>query len=212
MLAARTSLALIFLFFICMGELRAQSPDASTQTLLSNDAEPDIDRDSSSNRPENQPAADKVAQLIGQLRSPSFSERQFATEQLWQMGRSVIHRLEEVQNDPDPEVAKRIKGLIEAMRHGVDASTPKSTAMMILYFKNGESEVREQIIRNLELQNNYELVFELIDSLENKDLQRQLYNEEIELDSTVFRLALLEKWQTLDAILTHDLAWPSHIP
>lgn len=146
-------------------------------------------------------------QLIERLGSASFSERQSAIEQLWQLGPDIAPPLENALHDPDPEVVKRVRLILDAFELGLDANTPRSTALTVLYFENGNAEVREQIIRNLDRQQEYGMIFDLLSRIKNPAEQKALYTEEIALDSTIYRLAGEEKWDVIDEILTHEIPW-----
>ncbi len=191
--------------------LNGQATFTDSPTSEINSPVTDVENDTKKKRQSNSVVgsadSDEVHKLIEQLGSSSFAERQFATEQLWRFGPIVVKSLQKALSHPDPEVVKRVRSMLDVMEVGVDSSTPRSTALMVLYFKNGEPEVRAQIIQNLERQQNYQLVFDLLNDLKNPDDQRELYEDEIELDRTVYRLALQGKWETLDKILTHDIPW-----
>jgi tetratricopeptide (TPR) repeat protein len=146
-------------------------------------------------------------QLIKQLGSASFAERQAAIEQLWQLGPAVAKPLENALNAADPEVVKRTRLILDAFEMGLDASTPRSTALTVLYFENGSSELREQIIRNLESQYDYRMIFDLLSRIKDPNEQKALYSEEISLDSTIYRLASQERWDVIDQILNHEITW-----
>ncbi len=150
---------------------------------------------------------EQAHQLIERLGSASFAERQAAIEQLWRLGPDITKPLQGALNDPDPEVVKRVQLILDAFELGLDASTPRSTALTVLYFDSGDSDVREQIIRNLERQYEYRTIFDLLSRIKDPTEQKALYSEAISLDSTVYRLACRENWDVINEILNHEIPW-----
>jgi hypothetical protein len=62
------------------------------------------------------PAAERVAQLISELGSPSFSVREAASEELAQLGRPALAALQAATNHPDREVRYRSQRLVGLIR------------------------------------------------------------------------------------------------
>lgn len=156
---------------------------------------------------EQKTSAGTVEQLIEQLGAPTFSERQAAAEQLWNMGPVIIEPLRKGLSHPDPEVVKRVNSMVAAFELGIDANTARSSALMVMYFESGTPEMRRQIIRNLELQRDYKTIFELLLRVKDPDKRRSLYVDEISLDSVIYRLAMEDQWQLIDEMLTHEITW-----
>src|SRR2546422_8927617 len=59
--------------------------------------------------------ARQARELVGQLRSESFDERQEATRKLKVLGRAALPELEKAAKDPDAEVAERARNLLRVI-------------------------------------------------------------------------------------------------
>jgi hypothetical protein len=55
----------------------------------------------------------KVKKLIARLGAESYPDREAATEELVEMGKSIVPLLEKHRNNPDAEVRQRIEGILE---------------------------------------------------------------------------------------------------
>ncbi|MEM7454905.1 MAG: hypothetical protein AAF456_11200 [Planctomycetota bacterium] len=154
----------------------------------------------------------RVDELLRELNSPRFSDRQVAAEQLWRLGPEVTKILENRIAFVEPESAARIKSILAAFKLGIDADTPRSTALMVLYFHDGEANVREQILYNLYRQGRYTVLLDLISSLDTYELRRQFYSDVIELDETIASLAMRGEWAEMEILLEHPLCLEFDLP
>ncbi len=150
---------------------------------------------------------EKVKLLVKQLAADTFAERQLAIEQLWQMGPEIGAQLESAMQTSDAEVAKRLRGIIDAINLGIDSNTPRSTALMVIYFSDGERRTRGQILNALGREKQYQLALDLLQRLDDPVQVRGLFSDYLDLPSIISMLGREMKWEQIRAILEHPVVW-----
>lgn len=93
--------------------------------------------------PSPSPAADsqatdqQIRDLIVQLGSPRFAERQLATRELWQLGQAAEPQLRIAATSDSAEIAARAKAILADFDYGIYPTTDRATQAMILAFRDG---------------------------------------------------------------------------
>lgn len=104
-----------------------------------------------------EPVADKgadpldarIAQAVKELGADDFKTREAATKFLWENGARAEPVLRGIRNDPDPEVAMRVRRLLEDIELGIGPDTPKEIREKIVAFKGVEPDARQQLVVEL---------------------------------------------------------------
>ena len=115
----------------------------------------------------------RIGHWIAQLASPKFAERQQATEQLWLIGKPALEQLEIAEKTAEPDVARRIGGLTQLLKLGLDSNTSPEMARVIMRFAESENQTTQQrglILRTLFQSQQYELSFSLLERVEDLSL------------------------------------------
>jgi tetratricopeptide (TPR) repeat protein len=95
------------------------------------------------------PAGPTVAQLVEDLGHPAYSVREKAFAELWKRGAAAIPALEKAARDPDPEVAKRARELLDKFAWGILPDTPPEVLKLIRQFQAGPAEERKAAVADL---------------------------------------------------------------
>ncbi|MGJ8673310.1 hypothetical protein [Rubritalea sp.] len=78
-------------------------------------------------------------QLLKQLGSGSFSERESATRTIWELGDVMLPHLKSVSASDDPELASRATMLIQNIEAGIFPTTNKAVLQAIAEYNNSQS-------------------------------------------------------------------------
>lgn len=89
------------------------------------------------------PAEPTVEELVGDLGSPVFTRRERAVERLWRRGASAVPALEKAANDPNPEVARRARELLDKFSWGVFPDTSPEVLKSIAQIRGGTPDERK---------------------------------------------------------------------
>jgi tetratricopeptide (TPR) repeat protein len=78
-----------------------------------------------------------VDQLVRDLSDPSSAVREKATRELWQRGREAIPALQKAARGPDPEAARRARGVLDTFAWNIYPDTPAEVVKQIRKFQAG---------------------------------------------------------------------------
>jgi HEAT repeat protein len=70
--------------------------------------------------PQSTPAAEEIQKLVQQLGDDSFNVRELADDALREIGRPALPALRQALRSPDPEVRRRVRGILESVRLSVE--------------------------------------------------------------------------------------------
>ena len=93
--------------------------------------------------------ADEVEDLIAQLSSDSFREREDATRDLWEKGEAVLDALREASVSDDPERAKRAAGVLEKVELRITPETPPEVFEQIRRHRTAPQNLKANHINEL---------------------------------------------------------------
>jgi hypothetical protein len=94
-----------------------------------------------------EPDAGKIDQLIRQLGSDNFRDREAAGKQLEEVGEKALPALEKAATGDDAEVRRQVKRLIEAIRTQLDATARATVEKLGGEITEGDSDTGEIIVR-----------------------------------------------------------------
>ena len=106
--------------------------------------------------------ADKFASIndaINGLKSPEYSQREAASQYLWE--HAELDLLTQYSNDPDPEVRYRIDKLTTSIRSGITPQTPEAIKTLVLEFNEADLKRKVRILSELKELNAYLQIFAL---------------------------------------------------
>jgi tetratricopeptide (TPR) repeat protein len=148
-----------------------------------------------------------TADLIKQLGSPQFEQRQFATQQLWLRGRKAEQQLRIAAKESlDPEVKQRAGRMVEMFDLGIYHDTPKRFAQWVIGFHQGDHARRESIIAQLNQDQRWQLALQLIDTLEDQTAQWDLIRDSMASPSKIANLLInADDQQTMETVFSHPL-------
>jgi tetratricopeptide (TPR) repeat protein len=95
------------------------------------------------------PADPPVEQLVAELGDDDFATREAAQRELWKRGAAAIPALEKAANDPDPEVARRARDLLDKFSWGILPDTPPDVLKLIARFQGGSAGERQAVLVEL---------------------------------------------------------------
>ena len=152
-------------------------------------------------------SAKQIDRLISELGSRSYAVRQNAVEQLWEFGNEAIPALERAAGHNDSEVSRRAKEVMAVLEMGIDKDTTPEIAKLVLQFYSSEHNMRVEVLTRLVDDNQIHLVFHLLGRIKNDDDQNQLFDEVLDFDDTLIRLARADRWDDFEFILSHPITF-----
>lgn len=114
-----------------------------------------------------QTGAERVEELIGELSSDSFKEREEATRELWSVGDAALESLRRASGSDDPERAFRAAELLEKVELRITPETPAAVLDQIQRFRRAPQNLKANHINELKRSKAYFQILKLY-SLEKK--------------------------------------------
>lgn len=146
-----------------------------------------------------------VATLVKRLGSEDFVERQRASKLLFEKGAAIVPELQAVPLSSNPEVNLRVADLVKLLSVGRTAVENKETFDAIINFENAEFETRKQLLEKLLSGEQYAMYFHMIEKMP-ADQAEDIFNEN-RLKHLIPVLCEKQRWDAIDAILSHPLTW-----
>ncbi len=91
----------------------------------------------------------QISVWIEQLGDNDFKVRENASRQLWQAGAAAESSLEKAAKNPDPEVARRARELLDKFRWGIYPDTPADIVALIRAYQSSEGNPRLDVLQKL---------------------------------------------------------------
>ncbi|QTN32325.1 hypothetical protein HZ994_08275 [Akkermansiaceae bacterium] len=113
------------------------------------------------------------AELIRQLSSESFKEREKATRALWEAGTGALAELREASRSEDPEVALRAAGVLEKIELRITPETPDNVLGLIRKYRVSSTNLKVGALNELKLRKAYFQVLKLF-SMEPPEIRIQM--------------------------------------
>src|SRR5439155_20484856 len=90
-----------------------------------------------------------VDELVEGLGHPAYPVREKAQRELWTRGTAAVPALERAARDPDPEVARRARELLDTFGWGILPDTPPDVLRLIRRFQGDKPEGRKAALTEL---------------------------------------------------------------
>ena len=146
-----------------------------------------------------------VASLVKRLGSEDFVERQRASKLLFEKGAAIVPELESVPLSSNPEVNQRVGDLVKLLSAGSEAIKNKETFDAIINFEDAELETRKQLLEKLLSGEQYDMYFHMIEKMPAGQAE-DIFSES-RLQHLIPILCEKERWEDIEAILSHPLTW-----
>lgn len=114
----------------------------------------------------------EVHAAVARLASPSFRERNAASQWLWRQDMAVEAILREATHDPNPEVARRAARILDDFRFGIRPAVPPYRRLLLQQFREGGFDQRSRVLQQLLTDQQPDLAEELVRLESNRDAQR----------------------------------------
>src|SRR5207247_241685 len=95
------------------------------------------------------PTEAEIKTAIQQLGDERFAVREKAMKALWQAGPAVEALLREALNNPDPEVVKRVRTLLDRILYRIEPDTPAEIVTMMQKYKAGTADEQIAVVKDL---------------------------------------------------------------
>src|SRR5262245_37174600 len=95
------------------------------------------------------PTDAEIKAAIKQLGDERFAVREKATKFLWQAGPAAEDLLREALSNPDPEVVKRVRTLLDRILYRIEPDTPAEIVAMMQKYKVGTVDEQAAIIKDM---------------------------------------------------------------
>jgi tetratricopeptide (TPR) repeat protein len=95
------------------------------------------------------PTPAEIDKAVDQLGSPSFRQREKATDFLWKAGKVAEAALLKASKNEDKEIARRAQSILEKFKYGIYPDTPKPVLDLIAKYRGGNDEAKRDTIRAL---------------------------------------------------------------
>ncbi len=119
------------------------------------------------------PAAKDHGDLIRELSSESYQEREKATKALWLIGVEAENELREASRSEDPEVALRASAVLEKIELRINPDTPEAILGLIRKYRASPANLKVNVLNELKLRKAYFQVLKLF-LMETPDIRIQL--------------------------------------
>lgn len=147
------------------------------------------------------PTREKVQQLLRQLQSASYQDRQRAFLELWQCQGDLQPLLEELGNDPDPQCATSAKWLMLMRRLGCEPADIGDGLTNLGLVRIGKF----QTLRRLAEDHRWNQILVILELLDEEQRNNLIENEEPE---TLLAMALRDQQDSLLPVLVDRLYTP----
>ena len=102
-----------------------------------------------------------IGQLIRDLSSESFKEREKATNDLWEIGAGAVEDLREASRSKDPEVAARAAAVLEKIELKITPETPPEILALIRQYRGSLQNQKLNVLNELKRRKAYFQVLKL---------------------------------------------------
>ena len=153
--------------------------------------------------------APDLAQIIKDLKSQYYAQRQRAARQLFDLGPQVLPELAGVERSSNADFNRRIDNLkvvLSAMRAGQGSSAARRAW---LDFRDASFETRVSILEKLLRLEEYETHFVLMEQLSAPQIQ-EIFEDNRYFNGTFIELCHLERWDLIGRLLSMPIMWRYH--
>ncbi len=148
----------------------------------------------------------EVAQIVKQLKSNSFEQRQQATRELFALGPRILPALEKIERSASLEQNRRLENLKVVFR-AIEAGQSSPVARRAwLDFKDVGFDTRDLILEKLLTLKEYEAHFALLEQLQPQQT-REVFEDNGNYYSQIVELCRSEQWEVIDRLLSMPLMW-----
>ena len=149
------------------------------------------------------------AEIIKDLKSQNYAQRQRAARQLFDLGPQILPELERIQRSSNSDFNRRIDNLkvvLSAMRAGQGSSAARRAW---LDFRDASFETRVNILEKLLRLGEFETHFVLMEQLSASQIQ-EVFEDNRYYNGTFIELCHLERWDLIDRLLSMPIMWRYH--
>lgn len=148
----------------------------------------------------------EVAQIVRELKSDRFENRQQATRKLFEMGPEILPALEKVERSASLEQNRRLENIKTVFRAIKAGQTSPAARRAWLDFNDVGFETRDLILEKLLTLKEYEAHFALLEKLQPQDI-REVFEDNGYYYSQIVELCRGEQWELIDRLLSMPLMW-----
>ena len=147
-----------------------------------------------------------LPELIKQLKSQEYAQRQLATKEILELGPAVLPELRSTERSSSLEFNQRIEDLM-AVLEAVDAGENSLAAKEAwLQFGDAEFETRDLILDKLMALKLYDTYFALLAQLDDNQI-RTMFEENNSVYSVIADMCRNERWDEIEHLLSTRLMW-----
>jgi len=95
------------------------------------------------------PSETELRQAVQELGSDNFAKREKAMRLLWAAGPAAEPFLKESLNSSDPEVARRVRVLMDRIIYRIDPGTPPEVVSLVDRYRKGTAEEQVAVLREM---------------------------------------------------------------
>src|SRR5262249_45271222 len=96
-----------------------------------------------------QPTKEQIARWVKGLGDDSYGVRELASKRLWEAGAAAESAVTEAAKNPDPEIARRARTLVEKFRWGIYADTPPKVIELIQSYRAADDAGKQAAVKAL---------------------------------------------------------------
>ena len=145
-------------------------------------------------------------ELMRQLKSPEFAQRQLATKKILDLGPTVLPELRATERSSSLEFNQRVQDLT-AVLEAVDAGENSLAAKEAwLQFGDAESETRDLILEKLLALKLYDAYFGLLAQLDDNQIDI-IFEDNNSFYSVIADMCRNERWDKIENLLSTQLIW-----
>ncbi len=148
----------------------------------------------------------QVAEIVKELKSDRFENRQAATRRLFELGPAILPALEKIERSASLEQNQRLENLKVVFR-AINAGQSSPVARRAwLDFRDVGFETRDLILEKLLTLREYEAHFALLEQLQPQQI-REVFEDNGNYYSQVVELCRGEKWEVIERLLSMPIMW-----
>ena len=148
----------------------------------------------------------EVAQIVKELKSDRFENRQQATRKLFDLGPEILPALEKIERSASLEQNRRLENLKIVFRAIKAGQTSPVARRAWLDFEDVGFDTRDLILEKLLTLKEYEAHFALLEQLQPQHI-REVFEDNGNYYSQVAELCRSEQWEVIDRLLSMPLMW-----
>jgi len=153
-----------------------------------------------------QSADAELSQIVKELKSDRFENRQRATRKLFELGPEILPALEKIERSASLEQNRRLENLKVVFRAIKAGQTSPVARRAWLDFKHVGFDTRNLILDKLLNLKEYEAHFALLEQLPAQHI-REVFEDNGNYYSQVVELCRGEQWELIDRLLSMPLMW-----